>query len=177
MSCLTTPIPQSVVEKFIKYNQLKWRDFTPERIASISSEIDNSYISGIGIQAAEICRIFYVYNQSRKEYEGICYHLFNLVATKDGKGHIYFVKTSDIGNTEFPVIPSKWHTLDKVVRDNVSYTDDTISSTRHSLESQWSSSSSSSSSSSCDSTILNSALSSITLVCSQLSKLLSKFVN
>jgi len=174
MSSMTTSIPQRVVEKFIKFNQLKWEDFTPERIASISRAIDSFYIPGVGIQAAEVCRLFYVYSQSRKVYEGICFHLFNLVATKDGKGHIYFVKTSEIGNTEFPVIPSKWHNLDKVVRDNNESSSDSVSVARHSLESQWSSDSVSAS---VDKSVLNSALSAFTTVCSQLSKILSKVIS
>lgn len=169
----SSSIPQHVVEKFIKYNQLKWEDFTPERIASVSQSIDQLYVPGLGIQASDICRIFFIYNQSRKKYEGICFHLFNLVATKDGKGHIYFVKTSDIGNTEFPVIPSKWHNLDRVVSENYeSSSSNSVSKVRSSLESQWSNDSVSS----FDKSALSSALSALTTVCSQLSKVLSKII-
>ena len=174
-SVSTLSIPQDVVSKFNKFNQLRWEKFTPEFISFASREIDRLYEKGVGIQAADVCRIFYVYNQSRKKYEGICYHLFDLVATKDGKGHIYFVKKSDIGNTEFPVIPSKWHNLDKLVRDNNEYAssnsvNNSISSVRSSLENQWNGSSSVSNVSSEE---LVNAISSISTLSSELSKLVS----
>ena len=147
----TVSISESVISKFIKHKQLRWEDFTnPDRFASVSREIEKYYKQGKGIQASDVCRILFIYNQSRKYYEGICYHLFNMVATKDGHGHIYFVKVSDIGNTEFPVIPSRWHNLDKVVRDSLeedSSSSSAISSsnldaTVSSLEKQFNSSSS-----------------------------------
>ena len=173
-------VPAYVAKLLNDHNQLSWKDFTPERVSSISREIEKNYVNGVGIQAADICRIFYVYNQSRKKYEGICYHLFDLVATKDGKGHVYFVKRSEIGNTEFPVIPSKWHNLDKVIKDKVeSDSSSEISVVRTSLENQWSgsfSSSSSDSSSSISPSELSSVLSALTEVSSKLSSILSKLV-
>ena len=106
-----------VEEKFIEHKQLMWKSFTPERVSYLTKEINKVYTPGVGIQAVDLCHILYGYYPARKVYEGICYHIFDLVATKDGSGHIYFIKKSDVGSSSFPVISSIWHNLDLVVEE------------------------------------------------------------
>lgn len=156
-----------VEEKFIEHKQLMWKSFTPERVSYLTKEINKVYTPGVGIQAVDLCHILYGYYPARKVYEGICYHIFDLVATKDGSGHIYFIKKSDVGSSSFPVISSIWHNLDLVVEEENSSEEDSISSVRDSLETSWSSESSVSKSE------LSTVLSEMLTVCAKLSKVLS----
>lgn len=157
-----------IEEEFTEHKQLMWKSFTPERVSYLTREINRAYTPGVGIQASDLCRILYGYYPARKVYEGIAYHIFDLVATKDGSGHIYFIKKSDIGSSSFPVISSIWHNLDLVVEEENSSEEDTISSARDSLENSWSENSSSVSKSE-----LSTVLSEMLTVCSKLSKVLS----
>ena len=156
-----------VEEKFIEHKQLMWKSFTPERVSYLTKEINKVYTPGVGIQAVDLCHILYGYYPARKVYEGICYHIFDLVATKDASGHIYFIKKSDVGSSSFPVISSIWHNLDLVVEEENSSEEDSISSVRDSLETSWSSESSVSKSE------LSTVLSEMLTVCAKLSKVLS----
>lgn len=156
-----------VEEKFIEHKQLMWKSFTPERVSYLTKEINKVYTPGVGIQAVDLCHILYGYYPARKVYEGICYHIFDLVATKDGSGHIYFIKKSDVGSSSFPVISSIWHNLDLVVEEENSSEEDSISSVRDSLETSWSNDSSVSKSE------LSTVLSEMLTVCAKLSKVLS----
>lgn len=156
-----------VEEKFIEHKQLMWKSFTPERVSYLTREINKVYTPGVGIQAVDLCHILYGYYPARKVYEGICYHIFDLVATKDGSGHIYFIKKSDVGSSSFPVISSIWHNLDLVVEEENSSEEDSISSVRDSLETSWSNESSVSKSE------LSTVLSEMLTVCAKLSKVLS----
>ena len=156
-----------VEEKFIEHKQLMWKSFTPERVSYLTKEINKVYTPGVGIQAVDLCHILYGYYPARKVYEGICYHIFDLVATKDGSGHIYFIKKSDVGSSSFPVISSIWHNLDLVVEEENSSEEDSISSVRDSLETSWSSESSVSKSE------LSTVLSEMLTVCAKLTKVLN----
>ena len=100
-------------------------------------------------------------------YEGIAYHLFELVATRDGSGHTYFIKTSEVCSSSFPVVASIWHNYDEVVNED-SDSDSELSDARASLENSWSESSSSVSKSE-----LSTVLSEMLTVCAKLSKVLS----
>ena len=156
-----------IEEEFTKHKQLMWKSFTPERVSYLTKEINKVYTPGVGIQAVDLCHILYGYYPARKVYEGICYHIFDLVATKDGSGHIYFIKKSDVGSSSFPVISSIWHNLDLVVEEENSSEEDSISSVRDSLETSWSNESSVSKSE------LSTVLSEMLTVCAKLSKVLS----
>lgn len=168
MTVKSSVISSDVEELFIQRKQLKWEDFSSsiDRVNYLTSEIERAYVPSVGIQAADLCRILYAYFPARKVYEGIAYHLFNLVATKDGKGHVFFIKKSDIGTSTFPVIPSIWHSLDTVVEEEGSSSE--IAEARSSLESQWDNNSDVKKSE------LSSALSSMLKICSKISDLLSK---
>lgn len=167
MTSSSSFISSEIEEKFNQYKQLRWEDLTPDRIAYISKEIEKSYVPSVGIQAADMCRILYGYYPTRKMYEGIAYHLFDLVVTKDGKGHVFFIKKSDIGSSTFPVVSSVWHNLDTITDEEDNSIE--ISNVRNSLETQWDNSS-------VDKGTLSTVLSSMLKVCSKLSELLGKTI-
>ena len=151
-------------EKFTEHKQLMWKSFTPERVSYLTREINRAYTPGVGIQASDLCRILYGYCPKRSMYEGIAYHLFELVATRDGSGHTYFIKTSEVGSSSFPVVASIWHNYDEVVNED---SDLEVSDARNSLENSWSSESSVSKSE------LSTVLSEMLTVCAKLSKVLN----
>lgn len=168
MSNSSVSIYSSEIEdKFTEHKQLMWKSFTPERVSFITREINRAYTPGVGIQASDLCRILYGYCPKRSMYEGIAYHLFELVATRDGSGHTYFIKTSEVGSSSFPVVASIWHNYDEVVNED-SDSDSELSDARASLENSWSESSSSVSKSE-----LSTVLSEMLTVCAKLSKVLS----
>lgn len=154
-----------IEEKFTKHKQLMWKSFTPERVSYLTREINRAYTPGVGIQASDLCRILYGYCPKRSMYEGIAYHLFELVATRDGSGHTYFIKTSEVGSSSFPVVASIWHNYDEAVSED---SDSEVSDVIASLENSWSESSSSVSKSE-----LSTVLSEMLTVCAKLSKVLS----
>ena len=133
MSNSSVSIYSSEIEdKFTEHKQLMWKSFTPERVSFITREINRAYTPGVGIQASDLCRILYGYCPKRSMYEGIAYHLFELVATRDGSGHTYFIKTSEVGSSSFPVVASIWHNYDEVVSEDAD-SDSELSNARASL--------------------------------------------
>ena len=159
-------ISSEVEEQLIQNKQYRWKDFTPERVAYISQEIEKHYVPSVGIRIKDLCSILYGYNPARRSYEGICFHFFNLVATKNGKGNVFFIKKSEVGSSAFPVIPSIWHNLDTVVEEDGS---SELSDVVNSLENSWNNSSSSE----LDVNLLHKVCSTLLETCSKLLKLIS----
>ena len=88
--------------------------FTPERVNILKEQIKKEYVPNKGIMGSTLSRILFGYQQALYKYEGLAYYLFDLVATRsDGigakKGKLFFIYTSDIDKTPYPVISSNYH--------------------------------------------------------------------
>lgn len=179
----SSSVNTDVVEELRRCKELCVENFTPERVATLAKQISKAYEPGFGIGATVLSRILFGYQQAIYRYEGIAYHFFNLVATRNDnssakrKGTLFFVYAEDAGNTEFPVCESEWHNVADIV------------SKRKELEEGWSPNSSSlsetskvssseesslSSTSSLSSSVSNSSVSVVSSVLSELSEVLSK---
>lgn len=109
-----------VEELFVKEKQTGWEKFTPERVQNDWVKIKEMYVDGVGISLSNLSYIMYNYVNSRRNMEGIAFHLYGLVATKSGntgRPNVFFIKISDIGRTEYAVCPSIWHNLDQAISD------------------------------------------------------------
>ena len=104
----------SITEALKSRGELRVEDFTEERIASLSKQIDNVYESGTGISGKVFSEILFGYQQELRKYEGIAYHFFGLVVTRDSNrknSPLFLVKKDEINSAMFPVAPSAYHNL------------------------------------------------------------------
>lgn len=112
-----------VYNRLRKEGEIRVNDFTEERVAVLSEEINDNYEEGVGISGTKFSRIIYNYIQPLNKYEGIAYHMFGLVATRPvGKqSPLFLVRIEDAGKTAFPVCQSKYHSYDKIssIRNSV----------------------------------------------------------
>lgn len=153
----------NITEELKIRKELRVEDFTEERVSSLKEMINGVYEEGVGISGKVLSQILFGYQQELKKYEGIAYHFFDLVATRDPNkknGSLLLVRKSEIGSTLFPVAPSAYHTLDTV---------SSISSVKKAVDSVWADSSESSSSSiSKSSSILSSLFTELSNTCSKI---------
>lgn len=105
-----------VIEELKNKKENKVNNFTPERILRLKEQISKAYEPKKGISATKLSRILFGYQQAIYKYEGLAYHFFDLVATRDTlnktrKGSLFFVYKEDVGKTIYPVCYSDWHNL------------------------------------------------------------------
>lgn len=92
--------------------------FTPERVSVLKQQIKNAYVPGIGIMGTTLCKILFGYQQALYKYEGLAYYFFDLVATRSNgvgakKGKLFFIYTSDVESSSYPVVASDYHDYGK----------------------------------------------------------------
>lgn len=105
---------KSITETLKSRGELRVEDFTEERISSLSKQINSVYESGTGISGKVFSEILFGYQQELRKYEGIAYHFFGLVVTRDSSrknSPLYLVRKEEIDSAIFPVAPSDYHTL------------------------------------------------------------------
>lgn len=92
--------------------------FTPDRVSVLKEQIKNAYVPGIGIMGTTLCKILFGYQQALYKYEGLAYYFFDLVATRSNgvgakKGKLFFVYSSDVESSAYPVVSSNYHDYGK----------------------------------------------------------------
>jgi len=121
---LSSTISSGVYETLKEAGELRVDDFTTERVDFLREEINENYEEGVGISGSKFSKLVFGYQQELKRYEGIAFHIFGLIATKDPnrkKGPLFLVYKDDAGKTLFPVSASKFHHFNSIgsIRNSV----------------------------------------------------------